>query len=104
MLPLLFGGSVGPAAGLTGVIAGLCTWVGDRMRRFGADIRALTIAGTQAALTAVFTAPFYGFVAPLSGTADGAEGDMDIKLPKAQKAIVYFLRHSGCTRLISCFG
>ena len=90
LLPLLFGGSVGPEAGLTGFIAGLCTWVGDRMRRFGADIRALTIAGTQAALTAVFTAPFYGFVAPLSGTADGAEGDMDIKLPKAQKAIVYF--------------
>lgn len=27
LLPLLFGGSVGPEAGLTGVIAGLCTWV-----------------------------------------------------------------------------
>lgn len=57
LLPLLFGGSVGPEAGLTGVIAGLCTWVGDRMRRFGSDFRALTVAGTQAALTAVFTAP-----------------------------------------------
>ena len=89
LLPLLFGGSVGPEAGLTGVIAGLCTWVGDRMRRFGADFRALTIAGTQAALTAVFTAPFYGFVAPLTGSADGAD-EADLKLPKAQKAVVYF--------------
>lgn len=34
LLPLLFGGSIGPEAGLTGVIAGLCTWVGDRMRKF----------------------------------------------------------------------
>ncbi len=41
------------------------------MRKFGADFRALTVAGTQAALAALFTAPLYGFVAPLSGTADG---------------------------------
>lgn len=43
LLPLLFGGSIGPEAGLTGVIAGLCTWVGDRMRKFGADFRALPL-------------------------------------------------------------
>lgn len=95
LLPLLFGGSVGPEAGLTGVVAGLCTWVGDRMRRFGSDFRALTIAGTQAALTAVFTAPLYGFVAPLSGTADGARGEEGITLPKAQKAVVYLCAIAG---------
>ena len=95
LLPLLFGGSVGPEAGLTGVIAGLCTWVGDRMRRFGSDFRTLTIAGTQAALTAVFTAPFYGFVAPLSGTADGSGGEESITLPKAQKAVVYLCAIAG---------
>lgn len=95
LLPLLFGGSIGPEAGLTGVIAGLCTWVGDRMRRFGSDFRALTIAGTQAALTAVFTAPLYGFVAPLSGTADGSGGEESITLPKAQKAVVYLCAIAG---------
>lgn len=71
LLPLLFGGSIGPEAGLTGVIAGLCSWVGDRMRRFGAEFRELTLLGTQAALTALFTAPVFGFVAPLAGSADG---------------------------------
>ena len=94
LLPLLFGGSVGPEAGLTGVIAGLCTWVGDRMRRFGSDFRALTVAGTQAALTAVFTAPLYGFVAPLSGSADGSDGDQ-IEFPKAQKVVVYLCAIAG---------
>ncbi len=117
LLPLLFGGSIGPEAGLTGVIAGLCTWVGDRMRRFGGEFRALTMLGTQAALTAVFTAPFYGFVAPLAsragrgaaadegaGAGGGSHGEsrdggggsdiggddgIEIKLPKAQKTFVY---------------
>ena len=65
------------------------------MRRFGADFRALTVAGTQAALAALFTAPLYGFVAPLSGTADGARGEEDIALPKAQKAVVYLCAIAG---------
>lgn len=97
LLPLLFGASVGPEAGLTGVIAGLCTWVGDRMRRFGADFRAMTLVGTQAALTALFTAPLYGFAAPLAGTSDGKtpSGEVDITLPKAQKTIVYLCAIAG---------
>ena len=101
LLPLLFGGSIGPEAGLTGVIAGLCSWVGDRMRRFGAEFRELTLLGTQAALTALFTAPVFGFVAPLAGSADGQgagdgddseSGEITIRLPKAQKTVVYASR------------
>ena len=91
LLPLLFGGSIGPEAGLTGVIAGLCSWVGDRMRRFGAEFRELTLLGTQAALTALFTAPVFGFVAPLAGSADGQDdssNEITIKLPRAQKTVV----------------
>lgn len=104
LLPLLFGGSIGPEAGLTGVIAGLCSWVGDRMRRFGAEFRELTLLGTQAALTALFTAPVFGFVAPLAGSADGrgedaddesASGEITIKLPKAQKTVVYGIAIAG---------
>lgn len=104
LLPLLFGGSIGPEAGLTGVIAGLCTWVGDRMRRFGAEFRELTVLGMQAALTALFTAPIFGFVAPLAGTTEGgageageadAAGDITVKLPRAQKAVVYGVAIAG---------
>ncbi len=98
LLPLLFGGSIGPEAGLTGVIAGLFSWVGDRMRRFGAEFRELTLLGTQAALTALFTAPVFGFVAPLAGSADGQDDSSDeitIKLPKAQKTVVYGIAIAG---------
>lgn len=104
LLPLLFGGSIGPEAGLTGVIAGLCSWVGDRMRHFGAEFRQLTLLGTQAALTALFTAPVFGFVAPLAGSADGQGANDDegsesdeitIKLPKAQKTVVYGIAIAG---------
>ena len=31
LLPLLLGASVGPEAGLTGIIAALCYWVGDNV-------------------------------------------------------------------------
>lgn len=73
VLPLVFGGSVGPEAGLTGVIAGLCSWISDRMRCFGKDFRDLTEAGVTATMSALFTAPLYGFAAGVGGprTDDG---------------------------------
>ncbi|MEG2615469.1 MAG: chloride channel protein [Raoultibacter sp.] len=92
ILPLIFGGSIGPEAGLTGAIAGLCTWVGDRMKRFGADFKELTEIGTSAALSAIFTAPLYGFAAPLAGDT---ESDDSITLPKKSKIICYFIAIAG---------
>ena len=72
------------------------------MRRFGAEFRELTLLGTQAALTALFTAPVFGFVAPLAGSADGqgagedsASDEITIKLPKAQKTVVYGIAIAG---------
>lgn len=88
LLPLIFGGSVGPEAGLTGVIAGLCTWVGDRLKRFGQDFRDLTCAGVQAALSAVFTAPLYGFVAPFTGS-DSSISEVEFVAPKRWKTTAY---------------
>lgn len=86
LAPLVFGGSIGPEAGLTGIIAGLCTWVGERMRRFGSDFQELTRLGMSAALSAIFAAPLYGFVAPLAGDPSR---DEQIVLPKRRKAVLY---------------
>ncbi len=95
LLPLVFGGSVGPEAGLTGVIAGLCTWVGDRLRRFGADFRDLTCAGVQAALSALFTAPLYGFVAPFTGSASEIPEQGALNVPQHYKIVAYLCAVAG---------
>ena len=96
LLPLFFGGSVGPEAGLTGAVAGICTWVGDRMKRFGSDFQQLTSVGTMAALSAIFTAPLFGFAAPLYDDGDEAKGaQAAIALPKSSKIVVYLCAIAG---------
>lgn len=104
LLPLLFGGSIGPEAGLTGVIAGLCTWVGDRLRFMGQEMRELASAGTAAVISAIFSAPLFGLAAPLLGYADesdksdapgqGAE-TVKLEVPRAKKIAVYLCAIAG---------
>lgn len=91
LLPLIFGGSVGPEAGLTGVIAGLCAWVSDRMKRFGSDFKELTEAGVTATLSALFTAPLYGFAA-------GMEHDRQMEqheVSKKTRIVIYIFAIAG---------
>ncbi len=75
--------SVGPEAGLTGVIAGLCTWVGDKLKRFKREVEDLTAIGLSATLGTVFRSPMFGFVEPI-------ESDKDTVLPKTSKIVLYF--------------
>lgn len=65
MLPLIFGGTLGPEAGLTGLIAGLCCWIGDSIKRRGDELTALTEAGVAATLGVIFGAPLFGIVGQL---------------------------------------
>lgn len=101
LMPLLFGGSVGPEAGLTGVIAGLCTWVGDRLRFVGSEMRELANAGTAAIISAIFAAPLFGLAAPLFGYADQSDEGIrspmtpDLEVPRPLKVIVYLLSIAG---------
>lgn len=65
LLPLIFGGALGPEAGLTGIIAGLCTFIGDRLRYQGDRLAAMAEAGTATALGVIFGAPLFGIVGNL---------------------------------------
>ena len=104
LLPLLFGGSVGPEAGLTGVIAGLCTWVGDRLRFLGAEFHRLASVGTAAVITAVFNAPLFGLAAPLLGSCDEVKPETKLEVPRTTKIIVYTFAVAGALGAIMLLG
>lgn len=91
LFPLLFGASVGPEAGLTGVIAGLCTWVGDKLKRYKKEVEELTAIGLSATLGTIFRSPMFGFIEPL-------ESDRETTLPRTSKIVLYF------TAILSSFG
>ena len=84
ILPLIFGGSIGPEAGLTGVIAGLCTWIGDKFKSFFKEIKELTQIGISATLGTIFNSPMFGFIEPIESSEE------EIALPKNYKTVLYF--------------
>lgn len=85
LLPLLFGGSIGPEAGLTGVIVGLCYWVSDRFKFAFSELKELTQIGISATLGAIFHSPMFAFVEPIE------EENSNTTLPNTFKIVVYFL-------------
>ena len=91
LFPLVIGSSVGPEAGLTGVISGLCTWVGDKLKRYKKEVEELTRIGMSATLGTIFRSPMFGFIEPI-------ESDQDTVLPKTSKIVLYF------TAILSSFG
>ena len=91
ILPLLFGASIGPEAGLTGIIAGLCTWVGDRLKMYKKEVEELTQIGLSATLGTIFRSPMFGFFEPL-------EDERDTVIPKTSKIVLYI------AAILSSFG
>ena len=90
ILPLIFGASIGPEAGLTGIIAGLFTWIGDKLKIFNDELEELAQIGIAATLGTIFVSPMFGFVEPIENE--------ESKLPKTSKNILYFVA------ILSSFG
>ena len=90
IFPLIFGASIGPEAGLTGIIAGLFTWIGDKLKIFNDELEELAHIGITATLGTIFASPLFGFVEPLENE--------ESTLPKTSKNILYFIA------ILSSFG
>lgn len=99
LLPLVFGGSLGPEAGLTGVIVGLCYWVGSHMKDAKSKIPELMQIGISATLSAVFYAPLFGLASVNEERLDSEESITVVKESFAEFA-PWILIISGVLKLV----
>ncbi len=90
LLPLIFGGALGPEAGLSGLVAGLCCWAGDRLKCKGDQIVALAEAGFAATLGVIFHAPLFGIAMGLEpDPEDPAESYRTKIVSKKTRIVIY---------------
>lgn len=94
LLPLIFGGAVGPEAGLVGLIAGLCCMIGDNLRYKGNRLAALTEAGLATTLGVIFGAPLFGIVANLEPD-DSSEHYREKLVSRKARIIIYCFGMAG---------
>jgi H+/Cl- antiporter ClcA len=74
LLPLVFGGSIGFEAGLTGLITAGCCWIRDRLKAAGLRAGAVADVTIAASKAAIFGTPLAGIVAGAeSAPADGED-------------------------------
>lgn len=95
IVPLIFGGSIGPEAGLVGVIAGLCTGIGSKLRFLGDEFRELAAAGTVASMSAVFGAPLFAIAAPLEDSDEKVGESERVRFPKWVRVLAYIVAAAG---------
>jgi len=95
-LPLVLGASVGPEAGLTGIIAALCYWVGDNVTFAKQNTAWFSELGEAVTLGQLFHAPLFGILAveedsQFMGVSPGEERTSGINKPltKPVKLVFY---------------
>ena len=89
-LPLVFASSVGPEAGLTGVIVGLCYWVGDNVKYAKEHEKEYSEIGEAVTLGVLFHVPLFGIFAVEETEVELAKEEaLGIRLPKPMKLVLY---------------
>lgn len=91
MLPLMFGSSVGPEAGMTGIIVGLCYWAGDNLKFAKKHAKEYSEIGTAVTLGVLFHSPLFGIFA----VEEQEQADGEISLTKTSKLLLYGLALGG---------
>ncbi|MBO4375057.1 MAG: chloride channel protein [Lachnospiraceae bacterium] len=68
VLPLIFGSSVGPEAGMVGIVAALCCWAGENLKFAKERSKMYSEIGMEVTLSVMFRSPLFGIF-------EGQEGD-----------------------------
>lgn len=89
-LPLILGASVGPEAGLTGIIAGLCYWIGDNVKYAKEHADEYSEIGAAVTLGSLFHVPLFGIFAVEENAVD-EESETAAVMPKGTKLLLYGL-------------
>ncbi len=93
-LPLIFGSSVGPEAGMVGVIVALCCWAGDNLKFAGSQSEYYSRVGAAVSLSVLFRSPLFGILDVAEGIEDDPEetsGQQEGRIPisRPMKMILY---------------
>lgn len=88
-LPLILGSSVGPEAGMTGVIVGLCCWASENVKFAKEDVRTYSQVGTAVTLGVLFHSPLFGIFAVEEEPEE--QGRQPQPLPLVSKLLLYGL-------------
>lgn len=89
LLPLFFGGSIGPEAGLTSIIAVLCSKWSSNLRYAGHELKNGAEASVAAVLSVIFKSPLFGLAAPLE------DEKQTFLLPGKQRFLFYLMSVAG---------
>ena len=85
--PLALGASVGPEAGLTGIIAALCSWVGDNVKFAKRNAELFSQIGEAVTLGQLFHSPLFGILAVEEDPSE--EQALIPQLSKGNKLVFY---------------
>lgn len=89
LLPLLIGSSIGPEAGLAGIIVGLCYWAGDNLKSAHKNTKEYSEIGMAVTLSVLFHSPLFGIFAVEENEENQAE--TIIPMTKTSKIFIYGL-------------
>ncbi len=101
LLPLIFGSSVGPEAGLAGVITALCYWIGDNVKFAKDNSKEYSEVGMAVTLSVLFYSPLFGIFA-----VEEDESNEVPNIAKSSKILLYGIATAaamGIYKLLSFF-
>lgn len=87
-LPLIFGSSVGPEAGMVGVIVALGCWLKENLKFAGENAALYSKVGMAVSLSVLFYSPLFGFFSAVEND-DASSAESSEKLDKSSRFLVY---------------